>query len=114
MGLALDRLAEIHQRGWNKKILFVRFEDLTSQPKQALQKIYTYLGVPEFEHDFHKVAQVTQEDDAAYGIVGLHDIRPKVEPLQGDYLSVLGPDAVRFVQGNYGWFFKVFGYSQEL
>jgi hypothetical protein len=29
-GLALDRLAEIHQRGWHKKILFIRYEDLTA------------------------------------------------------------------------------------
>ena len=32
VGLALDRLIEVHQRGWARKILFVRFEDLTTQP----------------------------------------------------------------------------------
>jgi sulfotransferase len=110
VGLALDRLVEIHQRGWDKKILFVRYEDLTAQPKQTLQKIYGYLGVPEHQHDFGNVPQVTQEDDQAYGIPGLHNIRPKVEPLQNDYLSVLGKDAVRFVQGNYSWYFSLFGY----
>jgi sulfotransferase len=111
VGLALDRLIEIHQRGWNSKILFIRFEDLTAHPKQTLQKIYTYLGVSEFSHDFNNVAQVTQEDDDAYGIPGLHEIRPKVAPLQNDYLSILGPDAVRFVQSNYGWYFSLFGYQ---
>ena len=111
VGLALDRLAEIQMRGWDKKILFVRFEDLTAHPKQTLQKVYAYLGVPEFEHNFDKVAQVTQEDDQAYGLPGLHEIRPKVEPLPNDFLSVLGKDAVRFVQGNYAWYFSLFGYQ---
>jgi sulfotransferase len=111
VGLALDRLAEIHQRGWNKKILFIRYEDLTAQPKQTLQKVYAYLGIPEYQHNFEKVAQVTQEDDQAYGIPGLHEIRPKVELLQSDYLSILGKDAVRFVQGNYAWYFTEFGYQ---
>jgi sulfotransferase len=107
----LDRLVEIHQRGWDKKILFVRYEDLTAHPKQTLQKIYGYLGVPEYQHDFGNVPQVTQEDDQAYGIPGLHEIRPKVEPLPNDYLPILGKDAVRFVQGNYSWYFSLFGYS---
>ena len=111
VGLALDRLAEIHQRGWHKKILFIRYEDLTAHPKQTMQKVYAYLSVPEYQHNFHDVAQVTQEDDHAYGIPGLHAIRPKVEPLQNDYLSVLGPDVVRFVQSNFAWYFTLFGYQ---
>jgi sulfotransferase len=110
VGLALDRVAAIHQRGWHKKVLFIRYEDLTAQPKQTMQKVYTYLGVPEFAHDFSHVPQVTQEDDQAYGIPGLHAIRPKVQPLTNDYLSVLGPDVVRFVQGNFSWYFALFGY----
>jgi hypothetical protein len=57
------------------------------------------------------VPQVTQEDDQAYGIPGLHEIRPKVESLQNDFLSILGKDAVRFVQGNYAWYFTLFGYQ---
>jgi hypothetical protein len=104
-------LIEVHQRGWAKKILFVRFEDLTSQPATVLPRVYQYLGVPAFAHDFEKVAQVTSEDDAVFGIPGLHDIRPKVEPLGYDYIEVLGRDAVRYVQQNYGWYLQMFGYS---
>jgi len=111
VGLALDRLVEIHQRGWDKKILFIRYEDLTAHPKQALRQVYSYLGVPEFAHNFNDVAQVTQEDDQAYGIAGLHEIRPKVEPLAQDYLSVLGKDVVRFAQNNFTWYFTLFGYQ---
>jgi sulfotransferase len=111
VGLALDRLIEIHQRGWNKKILFIRYEDIAAQPKQTLQKVYAYLGVTEFQHNFNDVAQVTQEDDQAYGIAGLHEIRPKVEPLKNDYLDILGKDTVRFVQANFAWYFTLFGYQ---
>ena len=110
VGLALDRLAEIHQRGWNKKVLFIRYEDLAAQPKQNMQKVYAYLGIPEFQHNFNEVAQVTQEDDRAYGSPGLHAIRPKVEPLAHDYVSIIGKDAVRFVQNNFAWYFTLFGY----
>jgi sulfotransferase len=110
VGLAIDRLLEVHQRGWAKKIHFVRFEDLTTQPAVVLQKIYAYLGVPEYTHNFDKILQATQEDDAVFGIPGLHEIRPKVEPMQSDYLDVLGRDAVRHLQQHYAWYFQLFGY----
>jgi len=110
VGLAIDRLIEVHQRGWNKKMLFLRFEDLTLKPEETMQKLYGYLGVPVYEHNFGKVEQVTQEDDQVFGIPGLHEIRPKVEPLKSDYLDVLGHDTVNFVQKQYGWYFQYFGY----
>jgi hypothetical protein len=53
---------------------------------------------------------MTHEDDEAYGIPGLHEIRPKVQPLQNDYISVLGRDTVMQVQSQHGWFFNLFGY----
>jgi hypothetical protein len=59
---------------------------------------------------FARAAQVTQEDDQVFGISGLHEIRPKVEPLQNDYLGILGRDAVQFIQTNYAWYFTLFGY----
>jgi len=110
VGLALDRLLEVHQRGWARKILFVRFEDLTGQPAATMQKIYDYLGVPGFTHNFDKIIQVTREDDLVFGIPGLHEIRPKIEPLQNDFLDVLGRDAVRHLQQQCAWYFQLFGY----
>jgi sulfotransferase len=110
VGLALDRIAEIHHRGWNKAMLFVRYEDLTAHPRQAMKMVYDYLGVPEFEHDFENVPQVTQEDDRVYGTPGLHDIRPKVEPITKDYMTVLGRDVILAVQNNLAWYFNLFGY----
>ena len=110
VGLALDRLIEVHQRGWDKHILFLRFEDLTTDPQATLKKAYGYFGVPEFQHDFQNVAQVTQEDDTVFDIPGLHTIRPKVEPLAPDYREILGIDVLRHVVTHYTWYFQRFGY----
>ena len=111
IGLALDRLAEIRQRGWHENMLFIRYEDLTAQPIQSLEKVYTYLGLPLFQHNFENIAQITKEDDQIYGIPGLHAIRSKMERLPNDYMSILGPDTVRMVQNNYAWYFNLYGYS---
>jgi sulfotransferase len=111
VGLAIERLIEIHQRGWSKKMLFIRFEDLTTQPKAALSKVYAYLELPEFNHDFNNVSQITQEDDEIFGIPGLHDIRPVVTPQKIDFKQILGDDVVQHVYRKYAWYFKLFNYA---
>jgi len=111
VGLAIERLVEIHQRGWIKNMLVLRYEDLTAHPEAALKKVYDYLEVPQFEHNFKKVVQVTQEDDYVFGTPGLHDIRPVVEPQKVDFLEVLGPDVLRHVYTKYAWYFRAFGYA---
>ena len=110
LGLALERLMEVHSRGFAPKMLFVRFEDLVRNPDAVLKQIYGYLQVPAFAHDFERVAQVTQEDDMVFNSVGLHEIRPKVTPIREDYLEILGLPAVKYIESNFGWYFERFGY----
>jgi len=111
VGLALDRLIEIHQRGWAPKIHFVRYEDLSTKPAETMQKIYDYLGVKPFNHNFTQVKQVTQEDDVVNGFDGLHVIREKVELTSNDCLEILGRDAVRHIEHHFAWYFQRFGYQ---
>jgi len=111
VGLALDRLIEVHQRGWNQKMLFLRYEDLTTQPAEAMKQVYDYLGLPGYAHDFNHVEQVTREDDEVFGIPGLHEIRPRVAPQQPDHREVLGVDVLNHVHAHYAWYFRLFGYG---
>lgn len=90
VGLAYNRIVDAVKRGYSDRMLFVRFEDLTSKPKETMQKIYAFLDESDFEHDFNNVKQVTWEDDSIHGIKGLHDIRPKVEPVESQWQKVLG------------------------
>lgn len=111
LGLALERLIEVHTRGFAPKMLFLRYEDLVRNPGSAMKQIYNYVQLPEFTHNFECVAQVTQEDDTVFESRGLHDIRPKVAPLPEDYLQILGPQAVKYIESNFAWYFERFGYS---
>ena len=113
VGLALDRLGEAYQRGFAKKMLFVRFEDFTLDPAKEMKRVYGYLGVPPFAHDFNQVAQATQEDDTVFGVGPLHEIRPKVAPPAIDYREVLGVDAVRQIENACPWYFRLFGYLPD-
>lgn len=112
VGLALDRIREIGQRGWARDILFLRYEDLTSEPAATLAAIYAYLEVePKIDHDFSRVHQVTQEDDQVYGILGLHQIRPVVKQQVHEFEEVLGPEVLQVISQQFGWYQRFCGYA---
>jgi len=111
VGLAFTRLKEMIDRGYADKILFVRFENLTFQPKKELERIYNYLGEDNYVHDFMNVEQITQEDDAIYGIYGDHTIKRVVRPIPKDYNEILTPIISENIKNSYKWFFNYFGYE---
>jgi sulfotransferase len=110
VGMAIERLYQIFREGINEKMLFIKYEDFTSNPKKEMEKIYSYLGLPYYEHDFNNVQQITQEDDTVYGIYGDHTIKSKIEPLKNDYKDILGVGACNWIKTKYQWFYDQFGY----
>jgi sulfotransferase len=111
IGTALDRLKDIIQQGLDKKILFIRYEDLMSNPEIEIKRFYEYIGQPYYEeHDFENITQYTHENDAIHGIYGDHKLRPKFEKLPDDYYDVLGYELCQNIKNSYAWFYKYFAY----
>lgn len=110
VGLAFQRLHQIIKERRDKSILFVKYENLTNNPQKEIDKIYDYLEVEKYDHDFENVQQITKEDDEIYGIFGDHKIRRKVETLKPDYNEVLGIDPSKWIRQNYNWFYEYFKY----
>ena len=111
VGMALERLSEIFRMGLDKKIHFVKFEDLCLYPEDTMKGVYRYLGIPEYEHDFDNIEQVTKEDDSVYGAFGDHVIRQKLEVVPSKAKDVLGKDVVDWIWNNYGWYNQAFNYK---
>jgi len=112
VGLAIERLSEMFRTGIAEKVLFVKFEDLCLYPDTEMMRIYRYLEIPHFKHDFDNIEQVTKEDDEIYGVFGDHAIRTKLEPVSSKAKSLLGKDVADWIWNNYEWFFKQFRYSK--
>ena len=108
VGLAMERLQQIVAEGIDEKMLIIKFEDLCSQPKVELGRVYDYLDLPYYEHDFNNVQQITVEDDSVYGIYGDHNIQTKVAPQLSKYNEVLGVRASEWVKQHYAWFYDKF------
>jgi sulfotransferase len=110
VGLAIERLSEIMRMGIDKNMLFVRFEDLCLYPEITMGKIYEYLELPYYAHDFDNIEQVTKEDDEVYGVFGDHTIRTKLEPVPSKANQLLGKDVTDWIYNNYRWYFDRFNY----
>ena len=111
IGIAVERLKQMVDEGIDKNILFIRFEDLTSNPQTELNKVYDFFGVERYQHDFQNIEQLTQEDDTVHGIFGDHTIRKEVKPVPETYNEYLGQQLSQNIVNTYPWFYEYFNYS---
>ena len=111
VGIAMDRLKDIFQQGLDKHMLFIRYEDLMSNPHDVMNRIYDYLHVDRFEHSFDKIKQLTHEDDTVHGIYGDHTLREEFKMLPNDFEQVLGIELSNKIKNTYPWFFNKFYYE---
>jgi len=110
IGIAIERLKQIIDEGIDKDILFIKYEDLVKDPKTEINRVYNYFGLPEYEHDFNNITQITKEDDAIYGVFGDHTIKPKIEEVKVVYDEILGKDVSDNIVNTYPWFYDYFNY----
>jgi sulfotransferase len=112
IGRAVERIFEMNRLGFDDKVLFVKYENLCLYPEMEMKRVYDYLELPYFEHNFDKIEQITSEDDAIYGLTNdLHIIRPKLELNNPDYKEILGNDVCNWIQNTYKWYFDKFQYK---
>ena len=110
VGPTLEWLFELIHQGLAEKVLFIKFEDLTTNPKKEVDKIYKYLGLEPFEHDFNNIQQLTHENDVIHGIFGDHKIKNKISPVIEDYNTILGKGESDRIREHYDWFYQFFNY----
>ncbi len=114
VGTTLKNLKEAIHRGYDKDVLFVRFEDLTKNPQVEMKRVYDYLDIPYFQHDFQKIKQVTFEDDKFHGRYGDHTIKSKLEPVPSKAKILLGEEICNRIYNENKWYFDKFNYPREL
>jgi len=110
IGPSIEWLYEAIHQGYDKNICFVKFEDLTTNPEKELKRIYNYLELPYYNHDFNNVEQMTIENDVIHGIFGDHKIERQIRPVKENYNEILGKDNADRLRMHYDWFYKRFNY----
>lgn len=113
VGITLSNLQELIHRGYDKKILFIKYEDLCTDPKSVMDRVHDYLEISFYKYDFHNVKQVTFEDDKFHGIYGSHKIKSKVQCVESVSREVLGVDLCNAIYKRHKWYFDYFNYKKR-
>lgn len=72
-------------------IHLVDYQDLTDDPKEEMEKIYEFLDLPNFDHDFQNILNTcAEEKDDAWGLKGLHDIRSSLKRTNSPPEEIIG------------------------
>lgn len=111
IGPAVDRLYQVLLEGLHENILFIRYEDLCKNPNEQMARIYDYLELPYYQHDFDNIEQFTHEDDKVYGVFGDHVIKNKLEKVDEDFYDILGETGCELITKSYRWFYEAFEYE---
>ena len=97
-GIAFSMLEE------NKKYFhIVEYEDLLKNPKNVLEKIYNFLEIKSYNHNYNNIINISPEDDSIYGLNGLHDIRPSISRREINKFEILSPYVLNKYSGLEFW-----------
>jgi sulfotransferase len=76
-------------------ILFVEYDDLVSNPKKEINKIYNFLEIKHFNHNFKEISYTSSSlDNEVYGISNLHSIRKKIKKTSPKIEEVLSKKTI--------------------
>lgn len=78
---------------FKKNFLIVEYNDLVKHPQTTMDRIYAFLEVPSFTHDFENIITKPwmKEDDESLGIPDLHEVRTKLEKSKTNPQKILSP-----------------------
>lgn len=111
LGIAIERLQHVFEIGNAHKILFIKYEDFCLRPDMEMARIYNYLEIPHFAHNFDNIIQITQEDDSIYYMTD-HKIRNRLDMKMSDSKQILGDAICDWIYQRYQWFYHEFKYNK--
>lgn len=91
LGSAFNIMRDAFTRGHSDNLYYFEYEKWTHSPQEEFSKLYEWLEVPDFKHDFDNIKQVLFEKDEYYGYTELHNIQEgkliPSEPQWAKYMS---------------------------
>ena len=95
--VAKDLQAIKNSYNYPEMCLYIKYNDLVSQPEQEIKKIYNFIGEPYFNHTFKDLKQININgigyDDTVVG-KNMHTIRTEIKKENNIYLNKI-PERIR-------------------
>jgi len=74
----------------------VEYEDLVDNTQKNFEKVLRFIGVDEIPLELNNLKNPHPENDAVYGLPGLHYVRSKLSKISPPSVEVLGEECYRF------------------
>lgn len=92
LGMAHRNLKDAVTMGYLDRLLFVDYNKYCSTPKAQTKRIYDFLELPYFDHDFQNIQQEETYNDIAIGLPGLHKVKPQINKTTVNCVEYIGLD----------------------
>lgn len=103
--ISIKELIDI-PKTFKNKIHICKYELLLDDPLTELKKIYEFLDIPKFSHNFDQIEQ-KHHNDNPYQPYGVHKISPKLEK-KSEIFPHLRPDISQEIISEYIWYYQTF------
>jgi sulfotransferase len=90
LGLAHRNLKDAVTMGYLDRFLFIDYNRYCNSPKSQTKRIYEFLELPYYEHDFEKITQDEKYNHLAIGLPNLHKIKPSIDRTTVNCVEYLG------------------------
>jgi sulfotransferase len=81
----------------------VKYDDIINSPQEVMDKIYNFLELPNYKHDFNNIEKVEIDNDVLVGLPpNMHEIRPQLKKISQDPKEVLSKYIID-KYSNIGW-----------
>ena len=74
-----------------KHLLMVEYDDLVNTPEETMRRIYDFLEVDYYHHDFNNVQNNHRESEDQWNLKDMHYVRSKVKKTSKKPEEVLSP-----------------------
>lgn len=85
VGTGLTNLKEgLHHPLADDMLFILEYDDLAKHPQEAMNAIYSFLGMEEFNHDVNSISQIPNAEtlDRDLSLIGLHHLRSSVSAMR--------------------------------
>jgi len=89
VGQALWAQSQAFLRKENKHLLFVEYNDVVNSPDETMKRIYDFLEIDYYQHDFNNVENNHRENEKPWNLKDMHHVRKEVKKISKKSEDVL-------------------------
>lgn len=105
--LGLKDIAETPKK-YKENLFISKYEDLLENPQLHMKRIYNFLEIPHYDHDFDNIEQTGFWNDNVFQPYGDHKIRSKLETGTDRDATELREDIMDMIYREHFWFYEHF------